>query len=227
MTTVKRIVCLANSRKLSGRCVAGKELVAGRPGGWVRPVSDREHQEVSEEERRYEDGSDPAVLDVLDVPLVQPRPSAFQTENWLLDPDYYWERVGRLDPADLADFVDHDGPLWLNGVSTRAGRNDEIPVEHANGLTSSLALVAVPSLRIRVFSPAAEFGDRKRRVQARFQLGGDEYRLWVTDPRYERRYLAQNDGEYALGRCYLTVSLGEPYRGCVYKLVAAVIEVPR
>ena len=26
MATVKRIVCLANSRKLSGRCVAGKEL---------------------------------------------------------------------------------------------------------------------------------------------------------------------------------------------------------
>ena len=30
MATVKRIVCLANSRKLSGRCVAGKELSSGR-----------------------------------------------------------------------------------------------------------------------------------------------------------------------------------------------------
>ena len=35
MPTVKRIVCLANSRKLTGRCVAGKELLEGnRLGGW-------------------------------------------------------------------------------------------------------------------------------------------------------------------------------------------------
>ena len=60
MTIVKRVVCLANSRKLSGRCVAGKELVSDRPLRWLRPVSNREHEEVSEYERQYEDGSGPA-----------------------------------------------------------------------------------------------------------------------------------------------------------------------
>jgi len=58
-------------------------------------------------------------------------------------------------------------------------------------------------------------------VQARFKFGGVDYWLWVTDPIYERRYLAQDDGEYALGPCYLTVSVGEPYGGYAYKLVAA------
>jgi hypothetical protein len=42
---IKRILCLANSRKLSGRCVAGTEIVKGRPGTWLRPVSDCEDQE--------------------------------------------------------------------------------------------------------------------------------------------------------------------------------------
>lgn len=28
--TVRRIVCLANSRKLSGRCIAGKELLSDK-----------------------------------------------------------------------------------------------------------------------------------------------------------------------------------------------------
>ncbi|HXF07313.1 MAG TPA: hypothetical protein VNK45_02115 [Candidatus Acidoferrales bacterium] len=86
MTIVKRIVCLANSRKLNGRCVAGIEITRGNKRvGWIRPVSAREHEEVSEYERQYQDGSDPRVLDVIDVPLIAPKPKDYQQENWLLD----------------------------------------------------------------------------------------------------------------------------------------------
>lgn len=227
MPTIKRILCLANSRKLSGRCIAGRELVDDRPAGWIRPVSAREHEEVSERERGYQNGEDPQVLDVIDVPVLDVRPGTFQTENWLLDPGYYWSKVSRLDASDLGDYVDNEGPLWLNAGSTKAGLNDEVPVGQANELTTSLALVHVPGVQISVFSPGAAFGNPKRRVQAKFKLGGDDYWLWVTDPVYERRYLAQDNGEYVLGRCYLTVSLGEPYGGYVYKLVAAIIEGTR
>ena len=79
MPVVKTIVCLANSRKLSGRCVAGLELSNGRRVGWIRPVSAREHEEVSEHERQYEDGSDPRVLDLMSVPLVHPHPKGLPT----------------------------------------------------------------------------------------------------------------------------------------------------
>ena len=102
MQDVKRIVCLANSRKLYGRCVAGREWNDGRVGRWIRPVSNREHQEVSE----YEDGSDPRVLDVIDVPVVEPCPRNFQSENWLLNPEYYWEKVGKLSWFDLPVLAD-------------------------------------------------------------------------------------------------------------------------
>ena len=47
MSVVKRIVCLANSHKLTGRCVAGKELRDGRSVTWIQPVSARENEEVS------------------------------------------------------------------------------------------------------------------------------------------------------------------------------------
>ena len=224
MQDVKRIVCLANSRKLHGRCVAGREWNDGQAGPWIRPVSDREHQEVSEYERQYEDGSDPRVLDVIDVPVVEPRPQSFQSENWLLDPEYYWERVGKLSWFDLPVHADPAAGLWHDGYNTYHGRNDKIPLEIAESLRDSLKLVHVDGLQLSVFKPGEAFGNTKRRVQGRFSHKGSWYSLWVTDPVYERQYLAKLDGTYSVGECFLTISLGEPFGGAVYKLIASIIE---
>jgi hypothetical protein len=221
MAIVKRMVCLANSRKLSGRCVAGKELVGDRPLRWLRPVSQREHEEVSEYERQYEDGSDPHVLDILDVPLLAAQPKGYQQENWLLDPDEYWRKVGTWN--DVSRLADPVAPLWINGQSTYNGRNDKIPLVLAPSLDSSLRLVRVDRLRLSVCKPGEAFGNPKRRVQAQFHHGGDAYAFWVTDPGYERAYLARPDGDYDLGESFLTISLGEPFNDCCYKLVAAII----
>ena len=228
MPEVKRIVCLANSRKLHGRCIAGREWIDGRAGRWIRPVSDREHQEVSEYERQYEDGSDPRVLDVIDVPVLEPaKGESYQTENWLLDPVYYWERAGRLSWFDLPALADAVAPLWLDGHSTYHGLNDRIPEELADSAGDSLKLVHVDELDLAVFKPGEAFGNTKRRVLGRFRYAGNAYALWVADPVYERQYLAKLDGDYPIGECFLTVSLGEPFGGAVYKLIATVITAER
>jgi hypothetical protein len=179
---------------------------------------------VSEYERQYEDGSDPRLLDLIDVPLLSWKPGTFQQENWLLDPAYYWARAGRITWDELDAFIDPIQQLWVNGHSTYHGVHDEIPAAQADTLKSSLVLVRAAAVELRVFAPQEAFGNSKRRVQARFSHGGDEYRLWVTDPVYERRYLAHPNGHHQLRECYLTISLGEPWRERCSKLVAAVIE---
>jgi len=225
VTESKRIVCLANSRKLAGRCIAGREWSEERGAGcWIRPVSARDSREVSEYERQYEDGSDPKVLDVVDIPLLELLPVDWQRENWLLDPEYYWEKAGTYSWFDLSRLVDPVAPLWIDGHSTWNGMNDKIPLELARSLSSSLQLIHVEGLQLEVFSPGEAFGNPKRRVQGRFSHAGTDYALWVTDPGYERRYLAKLDGAYGIGECYLTVSLGEPHEGACYKLIAAIIE---
>jgi hypothetical protein len=222
--TVKRLVCLANSRKTGGRCVAGREWGGTDAGPWVRPVSARPHEEVSEHERQYEDGSDPKVLDVVDVPLIAARPRTYQQENWLLNPQAYWIRQGRVAWDDLAGFADAPAVLWRNGFETYHGINDRLPLDQAETLTTSLHLLKTDVVTLSVFAPGATFGDLKRKVYGRFRHAGAVYRLRVTDPVYERAYLAKPDGDYPLAECYLTVSLGEPWDGFCYKLIAAIIE---
>ena len=192
-------------------------------GGWIRPVSARDGGEVSEYERQYEDGSDPRVLDVIDVPVLESRPKDYQTENWLLDPNCYWQKAGRLSTSDLAALTDPVAPLWIDGHSTYNGLNDKVPLTAAGAVTGSLRLLRVDRLRLVVFRPGEAFGNDKRRVQGRFRHAGHEYALWVTDPGWERTYLARLNGTYDIGECYLTVSLGEPYGGACYKLIAATI----
>jgi len=224
MSITKRIVYLANSRKMQGRCVAGRELNAGVIGAWIRPVSDRPAEEVSEYERQYQDGSDPRVLDIVEVPLIEARPKDYQQENWLLDPKLYWAKRGMLGWEDVSSLEDRRGPLWINGYRTSTGQNDRIPLDAASGLKSSLKLIHVPNLELKVFAPGEAFGNPKRRVQGRFSFDGVIYWLWVTDPLVEREYLAQANGMYVVGESYLTISLGEPNDdGFCYKLVATVI----
>lgn len=223
MAVVKRIVCLANSRKQSGRCVAGKELRGEGPGAWVRPVSDRPFEELLPRDRRCRDGSEPRLLDLIDVPLRAPRPRTYQCENWLLDRAHPWGRAGRLDWDDLAACADDPPTLWTNGSSSLHGLNDRVRLAEAQRQTCSLYLLYVPALRLYVFAPPRKDGKLIRRVQADFTHRRVPYRLWVTDPVVEERYLAGQDGEFRLGECFLTVSLGEPFEGYCYKLVAAII----
>jgi hypothetical protein len=97
-------------------------------------------------------------------------------------------------------------------------------LDAAAGLKSSLKLIHVPNLELKVFAPGEAFGNPKRRVQGRFSFDGVIYWLWVTDPLVEREYLAQANGMYGVGESYLTISLGERNDdGFCNKLVATVI----
>ena len=68
MNYQKTIVCLANSRKRQGRCVAGKEVLERGYGLWIRPVGAGNSGELHDE-RLYADGIEPRLGDLIRVAL--------------------------------------------------------------------------------------------------------------------------------------------------------------
>ena len=225
MNYSKTIVCLANSRKPpSGRCVAGREILENRYEGWIRPVSARPTAEISLEERRYENGQEPEILDIVDIPMIAPVPKLHQTENHMIDPELYWTKTGTLNWADLPALVDTPSTLWLNGDSTHYGINNCVASAVTTQFTESLFLIRPHNLNVQVQVEGGMYGQR-RRVRADFTFNGARYNFIVTDPVAEQAFLRNPNGVSPLNDVYLCISLTEAFSGdgrC-HKLVATII----
>lgn len=102
MANYIEIVVLTKSAKNGGYCVAGVEPATNR---WVRLVSNDKasHGALFERDIAYEDGSHCVPLDVVRVPFVGECPSEYQPENILVNPDIYWEKIGRITIEDLLE----------------------------------------------------------------------------------------------------------------------------
>lgn len=224
MNYSKRIVCLANSKKPGGRCLAGKEVVEGGYGGWIRPVSARPSAEINLEERQFENGREPQILDVIEVPMLAPVPRVHQTENHMIDAEAYWANTGVVTWQTLAHLTDTPPSLWANGDSTFHGRNDRMTQATASQYQTSLSLIEPSDITIRVLAPSAAFGNPKRRARARFRYHDTQYDFMVTDPVAEAAFLARPNGEYTIDEAYFCLSVAEAHTdGYCYKLVATII----
>lgn len=216
------LVCLANSRKLGARCIAGIDL-AERV--WRRPVSGLPGGELQAEDYTLDNGQPVKPLDVFHVRVAQRASTQYQPENWTItsDPWRYLRKLRRDEALELLTSFAVSGPVLLRGTGDRIAESELLasPIEH------SLAIVRPRNLRF--FIDTSFTG--KRQTRAWFTLSGQSYYLSVTDPTWEHRLSSEPVGEVAdatvgigpRNRVFLTISLGEPFRECCYKLVAAVI----
>ena len=76
------LICLVNSNKMRGRCVAGLR-VDGK--GWIRPIApDTDHGQFFLHHFQLDDGSEPKVLDLIRLNLAHAQPVPGQPENWVV-----------------------------------------------------------------------------------------------------------------------------------------------
>jgi len=224
----KSILCLANSRRPGGYCLAGKEFTAGKAGAWIRPISNRASHEISALEQRYEDGNSLALLDIALIPMIEPRAVEHQTENHLIATGRFWTKTSRATwPQIIAATDKVSGPLWHDGEHSYHGHNDKVPAEIAKTLKGSLVLVVPAKLNLVVASESKFGGGEERRVRADLHLNGVRYNFVVTDPVVEAKYFAGKDGVYPVKDSRICLSLAEVINGNAIKLVAAVITPDR
>lgn len=224
MSETVEFICLANSGKHGARCIAGLRLDSR---DFFRPVSTRPTGELSEEDCCYEDGGIPAPLHVVSCEVQQPSPNAYQPENWLIDDNYYWTMLRTANSQDLERVcaaVASEGPI-LGCANGRVA----YPLPRVMERSLSLVRPEAPRFVVREL-PQSE------RLQARalFRFDGRDYDLPLTDWTYRSNLLDMGLGEYDPASLDIVdpdsllfcISLGVPFYGYCYKLVAGVLEVP-
>jgi hypothetical protein len=209
-----RIICLANSYKHKGRCVAGINIDTGE---WVRPLSRKTSAIYNE---RFIDGiidNEPNLLDLVEIPIGEQAPDyGCQPENKYLNGGT-WGRIRQLSTCDINQYIDNSLNLLHNqdnkvdpDIFTRMPRN--------NWKSLQLICVTNPNFGLNPW--------RKKRCI--FRYSGIMYELKVTDPAIISKI---GNGQAISQDCLFTISMATPYKSPSYeepycwKMVAGVVEL--
>lgn len=216
------MVCLANSRKRGGRCIAGLTCKGADDWAWIRPVSSHGTGELNSE-RFYEDGSEPQLLDLIDLSLLRPKPLGCHAEDILMNSSKLWHKRGSFTYRDVLEKIPMSSTsLWINGRDTAHGLNDEMDERSAARLTSSLKLICPDTLTMTSTEENA-----KRKVRGEFSHGNSLYRFAITDPSIEDEFSRYERGaERIVLKPLLCISISMVFERtrAYYKLIAGVME---
>jgi len=230
------VLVLANSiKKKPGRCIAGREVTREggqvRLGRWIRPVSpDGESQdgELLPQHMPTERGDRVRILDLFEIPLSRQRTDPGQPENWEVCPGVPWRRVGAVPRTGLPQLLEKPSDLW--DWRTPGDRRIEVSAPATILGRSSLTLVKPTGFRVVVTREYNRWqGREKTLMRGVFTLGDRTYGLDITDDSFVpslRSGAVRGTREYTMtfgDECALCVSLGGPFEGHHYKLIAAVI----
>jgi len=184
---------------------------------------------LSEQERHISKGVEPALLDLLEFTITGHKPSAHQPENFTINTQHKFKKVGQISAEELLKVIDKPTNLWIMGYQSKTfGKNDLVPPNRISEVSNSLYLINPHTFIIQVVQ-----GTYSLQVRGQFSYLGADYNLRITDPVVEERFIPKGAGEYKIDDVLLTISLAEklftvssnPSSSGYYKLIAGVIDV--
>lgn len=214
-----KIICLANSRKLSGRCIAGIRDSFWEGWRWVRPVSSIEEGQIEVEKTKVS-GRYIQPLDIVEIPIGNRFFSTpgYEDENQPILSGS-WMFQGKASASDVIRFCE-------SSVHHSQYEN-YIPFHYLKSLPrnkrKTLQLIRVKNLRV-------ERNSRNSQKWYGFiSVGGVSFRASITDISTCEKL---NKGYSISSDCLVVVSLGQPWvqpetndEPRCYRLIASVIEL--
>lgn len=211
-----KIVCLANSFRVGGRCLGGIEIDQnnnpiiqnGRPK-WVRPVCNTEHEEVPTHLV-----SDISLLDIVEFQAIRATGHGHQSENVLFNTDTITTN-GRFPINRLENLIDNNryNLVFVN-------RGAAVPEHKVDELSYSLILLSLTEFETneRVFE-----NRQYPQIKLSFRHNGNLYNFPITDPSFLHRYGLNNNILQGKQKIYVTFSLAAPHEEWSSKLVAGIM----
>lgn len=212
---ITKFICLANSFKEGGRCLAGIELdgnsnpilVDGRPK-WIRPVCNTPHGEVPNHI------AEPfQILNIIQIDVTGNQPQGYQSENVTFN-EATIRTVGNYNRNELANLCDNRNLIFAN-------RGKAVSQEAITNLNHSLLLVRTN--QFEVIEKTYEDTPNKKQQRLVFSYNGNQYDFPITDPLFLHRYQSNPDFMEPYNEAFISVSLGVVWKDWYYKLVAGII----
>lgn len=202
----KEIVILANSLKNQARCVAGKCVSTKQ---WIRPVGDLQGKALANNQITVKNWKGQVwplqTLQKAEISFSQHAPLVNQPENYLIDGSQ-WIDKDKIQKRDLNNFLDNPNDLW--GDSDRVNFS---LIQSGKTINDSLYLINVKNLRLYTQY------DKRRGT---FNYNNTIYNFACTDLNFDK--ILQNRSYIDIQNAILCISLGEPWNGDCYKLIAAI-----
>lgn len=215
----KYFVCLANSYKRGGRCVAGIEVTPTANGQWmierrhdgsprwIRPVANTQYGEIPNF-----NALNIRLLYIVKLTDVKVCSEGVHTENVHYSQLEVCQLVYPAEQAILNQFVD------IVHQSVFGSRGKAISADMVSGLNYSLMFIHAQNV-----SAYIDENREKSKNRMRFFYFGAECDFPITDPAFLDEFRREPDHFANIPDVYLTLSLGLEYEGWHHKLVAGVI----
>lgn len=213
----KYFICLANSYKRGGRCIAGIEILYNTPTDWsvihnevgapiwIRPIAHTTYGEIP-----TITANKIPYYSIVKLTDVNPCPKELHTEDVFYS---QIEVIGNIVPTTetLNQFVDniHTTVFYNHGKAVAVGSN--IPDAY------SLMLIHPENI-----STYVDNSWEKPKTRMIITHHGITYDLPITDPLFLDAYRANPTIIQSEDNVYLTISLGLDYEGWHHKLIATV-----
>ncbi len=211
-----RFVCLANSFKEGGRCLAGIELdannnpliVNGHPK-WIRPICNTPHGEVHTHLVSHIN-----ILNIIEVEIT----TSLGINNYQSENVYFRENslrvVGNYNSLDLDRLCDNRNLIFGN-------RGKAVSDEVIKSTTFSLMFIKVNTFE--VIEKTYEDNPNRPQIRLVFSYKENQYDLPVTDPVFLHSYQSNPHFLENCNQIYVSLSLAVEWKGWYYKLIAGII----